>query len=654
MSTLSATASIVTGTVTLDADFSDVTADVMVISRSRADTGATGVVRASGPSAAISAAYLQMNLNGDFETNVTNWSALGSATLAQSSTQKHRGSSAMSITTVASAGPGAESEKEAATPGQVYAYSVWIYNPTAGLGMSAGIKWYNSSSTLISSTLPPSGAQNALSVGWNLIQGSATAPPGTATASLVVQNLLGSSLGAGIVFYLDEARLLTSTTLPSVTGTLLVGGQATSYDAEMTLDVPWSYMATGYLINGTWGIQIAATPAVTAVAFSGGRGWLRDPLVPANSLSLLCGRLTAGWTGYGGLAFLGLGDQTYKSNTTAFAVNNTPYPVAISRVRSSDQSTLMLAAHTFADRDALRTLLANGTPLLLQLPARYGEPDRYCSFGDEAIGKLGQDQRVPKRVFSLPFMSVQAPAGPAQGPIGARFGDMCQRYTTWGAFSAGATGTYDGFARTVAAGSWGTPDVGGTYTLDGTAAQFSVTPGVGQIAINALNTYFRARTGSMANGDLFVTVVIGAVALTQPIRLGLTARYVDASNWYAFVIEFGTGGTATPRVIKNVAGTVSTVASGSTFTYTGSSIWRMHARLNGTALSLATWAIASAEPATPQVSTTDASFAAAGPFGPQAFATTGNTNTLPYTVSFDDLLYMAGATWRQVGDGVTV
>jgi hypothetical protein len=83
-----------------------------------------------------------------------------------------------------------------------------------------------------------------------------------------------------------------------------------------------------------------------------------------------------------------------------------------------------------------------GTPLLFQAPEQYCIPDRYISVGSLTENRFSVDQRNQFRVMGLPYVTVDRPEGPADGPCGTRMIDLCDIYTSWGALAiAGLTWT---------------------------------------------------------------------------------------------------------------------------------------------------------------------------------------------------------------------
>jgi hypothetical protein len=147
--------------------------------------------------------------------------------------------------------------------------------------------------------------------------------------------------------------------------------------------------------------------------------------------------------------FARLETEAYAANSVNQQAFNAARPSTASRQRSDAASTLTLVSRTFIDRDAVLDVLKPGTPLLWQVPPEYGQPDRYIQVGDATVARYHPDHRYQPRTITLPFVVVDRPEGPAQGICGARIGDLCDTYATWGAMTAAGLSYQDillGFA----------------------------------------------------------------------------------------------------------------------------------------------------------------------------------------------------------------
>lgn len=103
------------------------------------------------------------------------------------------------------------------------------------------------------------------------------------------------------------------------------------------------------------------------------------------------------------------------------------------------------------------------------------------------------------------------------------------------AITAGAyPNAYDLFTRTVAAGGLGTANLGGTYTLSGTAADFSVNGSAAVVAVTAAAQNKRATLNSVAMTNQIVTGTFQTDTLPAGsyTAFDLFLRFVDASNYY--------------------------------------------------------------------------------------------------------------------------
>lgn len=641
MSTITATVDAAHSLVRLDIDFSDVApVPTITVTRTRLDTGASVTIRPYGALLAglpravggklvlydteapldvplqYTAAYnsgtglVQLNVNSGFENGIlAPWGAAGSisgGTVADSQTQAQAGYWAIQFTPDGvTANPAFHSELVPAVPGQVVTAAGQLWTTNA-FTWSVGIGWYNGSGGFLSAAT----FNVALSAAtWTAYLNSATAPASTAfCASLIAAN--GTPIASNLL-----------------------------YGDQLAVSTP---------------VNVTVTSTVVILP-SNGYAWLRDPARPANSVRLDAARRpVAGWYACApgqGVAYLGLTAKTRRFMGTLLDVNNSPLPVGITRVRRAPGFDLRLGARSFVDRDLVTALVQPGSALMLQLPAVYGEPDRYVQPLDVPEALLPGDQRRQNRIYDLPVNEVGAPVGPMLGSLGQRISDLSTHYPAWGALQAVSGGAYDQFARTVAAGNWGTPDVGATWSVAGTAADFSTNGTVGLIAVSVVNTQDRATTTSQTNPEQYVKFVVPVVATGAGMEFCLLARNPDASNHYRVGVRFGLAGATTIIVTKRVAAVETVVASVAGPTYSAGQTWFIHAQVNGTALSVSAWPASSVEPVAFQVATTDAALGASGPCGVLALLLTGNTNTLPVSFQVDDYQLLGTLTWQQILDG---
>jgi len=184
----------------------------------------------------------------------------------------------------------------------------------------------------------------------------------------------------------------------------------------------------------------ADTSADPLTVANDGRFWLKDPVRPCNDRPVpLC------QTGSpklppcedtNGILFVGIGPDIYPANSFSLRAVNRSFSQAITRPRGSAVTALKLQTVTFTDRDDVITLVAPGSPLLFQGPPEYGIPDRYMDIQDVQISPELPDLRIQNRTETLPYATVERPAGPTQGICGARVADICEQYASWDALAA--------------------------------------------------------------------------------------------------------------------------------------------------------------------------------------------------------------------------
>lgn len=206
----------------------------------------------------------------------------------------------------------------------------------------------------------------------------------------------------------------------------------------------------------------------------------------------------------------------------------------------------------------------------------------------------------------------------------------------------GTIAVADTFSRTASNG-WGTSDSGQGWGVTGTTSDYSVSPsGGGQVLIQAANTVRLTLTTltELLDVDSRLTVSVPEVMTGGSMVTGVVLRYVDASNYYVMACEFNTGGTITAKIRKFVGGAMTEMAVYNAipgFSYTGGQKYSVRAQADGPALRIKVWPAANAEPAAWTLTTADTSITSAGRFGTYMWCVSGNSNTKPFAVSFDDV-----------------
>lgn len=154
-----------------------------------------------------------INRNTDFEDDISDWTAINSATLSQSSSQVHAGSFSLSFHgTGAIATPGAISERCPVMPGVSYVGTSWFFNTIASSGVNVLINWYDSTNTFLSSNT--SGTVSLPTSTWTQASVTATAPANATYASLQIQAVGTPAVGS--IFFADDASLVGKSPLNDV------------------------------------------------------------------------------------------------------------------------------------------------------------------------------------------------------------------------------------------------------------------------------------------------------------------------------------------------------------------------------------------------------------------------------------------------------
>uniref|UniRef100_UPI00109C934B PKD domain-containing protein n=1 Tax=Microbacterium sp. K24 TaxID=2305446 RepID=UPI00109C934B len=196
----------------------------------------------------------------------------------------------------------------------------------------------------------------------------------------------------------------------------------------------------------------------------------------------------------------------------------------------------------------------------------------------------------------------------------------------------------DAFARTAAAGSWGSADLGGAWTLQNGAAAYSVADGKGIATLTPSATRIARLGVTGTDAVVRVSVSTDASVVGGAATATIIGRQVGASN-YSTRVRFEVGGGVRLYLLRDE------VALGSylmpAFTYTPGTTLNVALSVTGTnptTLGAKVWAATDAEPANWQITATDttAAMQATGTIG--LMNTVSSASTLPSTVfRWDDL-----------------
>ena len=202
----------------------------------------------------------------------------------------------------------------------------------------------------------------------------------------------------------------------------------------------------------------------------------------------------------------------------------------------------------------------------------------------------------------------------------------------------------DAFGRT-ATGGWGSADVGGAWTVGGTASNYSVSGGEGRISLTAGG----GRTASLSSVSQSSADVTARLSLDKALTGGgvymaVIGRQVNSSNDYRLKLRVQSNGSVTAQLVRVVAGseaviqTVATVPGVSVAAGDGLQVRFQVSGAGTTALAAKVWKSGTAEPAAWLLESSDSTAAlqSSGAVGLWAYLSGSATNA-PVVLSVDDL-----------------
>ncbi|MGW6309128.1 poly-gamma-glutamate hydrolase family protein [Streptomyces niveus] len=172
------------------------------------------------------------------------------------------------------------------------------------------------------------------------------------------------------------------------------------------------------------------------------------------------------------------------------------------------------------------------------------------------------------------------------------------------------------------------------------AAVAAVYEGRGLVSLTSINvSRYTLIPAPAADVDLTATVSTDKLAVGGSHLPTLVARYADANNSYLARLDFTGTQTVILTLRKRVAGTETLLVQQTTdLTHVADRRFCVRLQVVGTTLRAKTWLAGQGEPAAWNVETTDTSLSAAGQIGMRSILSTLNTNVLPVTVSWGDVL----------------
>ncbi|MFG2276977.1 hypothetical protein ACGFNY_45380 [Streptomyces chartreusis] len=236
---------------------------------------------------------------------------------------------------------------------------------------------------------------------------------------------------------------------------------------------------------------------------------------------------------------------------------------------------------------------------------------------------------------------IDSPTYASEFPFDVRTGGEVMRVT------ACDSAVRDTFTRSVS-DSWGTATVGGSWTTSGgSGTDYDVTGSVGTHSMTSVNvSRYCVIPSPAADVDLVVSAATSALATGASQYVGPVARYLDGNNSYYARLAFNTSQTCTLVLQKRVGGTQSDLTSATVpGTHAAAAFFKIRLQVIGTTLRAKAWPVAEPEPVAWQVTATDSDLTAAGSIGVRSILASGNTNTLPVTVSYDNFALLNPQTF---------
>ena len=213
----------------------------------------------------------------------------------------------------------------------------------------------------------------------------------------------------------------------------------------------------------------------------------------------------------------------------------------------------------------------------------------------------------------------------------------------------------DTFTRTAA--GLGSVETGGVaWTTAGSTFSTNGTRAI--VAVNSVDSSRRAWVPTtFTDHDVLVSFRVPVTPTGASIACGAMGRLFDSVSFYLAELIIGTDNSVTMRLGKFVDGTYTQLGTGTTgITHGTGKTYRVRLQMRGTALRARGWDSAGSEPTTWQVEAADSTYASGNP-GFRTILTSGNTNTVPVNMEFDDFSVLTGGTGANVrldlNDGIT-
>lgn len=221
----------------------------------------------------------------------------------------------------------------------------------------------------------------------------------------------------------------------------LLAERAVYTDTTAPIGVPLWYRIISDQTGNDGYSEESALPAL-------GQVWLKDPLRPWADIPLdFCDVPTSGHvpgcaTPDPEFVWVGLGQGTWDMDAGLFPILNAEYPADVFARRKFETNSMTFFTKTLDAIDRVYDLFTASGPLLLQLPDEYGWHDHFIQPGAVARDYISRDQRRPERRWTVPFVVVDQPLGPAQGTECANWCAVQDAFPTYAALTS-MPGTFE-------------------------------------------------------------------------------------------------------------------------------------------------------------------------------------------------------------------
>jgi hypothetical protein len=405
--------------------------------------GAVVKVRTSNPTSSLPNVNAVTYADASFEQGVGSWTVnSGVATIARSTPWGAQAFTDVYSLTVTSSTATASTIRSGIYPvtgGVNWRVYVAAKRVTGGWSLVSTIRWFDASSTLITTAASTSGAIPSDGAWWTLSQ-DFTAPANAAFAQIdytLTASAASSTLqldtvilyqvqpqqsitvdddSASVLLVVREIvvprlmtvyRVLADGSRSVVRGASGLLSQVTTTDDtlivtdyEAPLGVAFSYRVEFY--DSTTGALTGfrTTGSYTLDPGDPNYAWLKDPLRPLVNMRVLVQKAP---------------DWQQPIDQQAYRVRGRQNAVVLSGVRSGREGSLVLWTQTDDEREAMRFLLATGNVLFWQSAPGMGESDVYVAVAEAAFPRVSTYAQEQWREWTLPLTEVDRPTGAMAG-----------------------------------------------------------------------------------------------------------------------------------------------------------------------------------------------------------------------------------------------